>query len=110
MNIRDDILEYPYNGRITRETIINGDEQEVVCYDGVMDLHMVTNEEGRTLQVAAYIVSIPLLTDDNGEYIVPKKYDKVAVTRYGEEIELVVDNATPSQLGGVSIYATRKIW
>lgn len=110
--IRDEILEYPYTGTITRVTSGKGmsTDTEVVIYEGVMDEHQRTDEEGRTLQTASYIISIPLTTDENGSWIVPKKGDKVSVTRYGATFTLTVDNADPSQLGGVSIYATRTSW
>lgn len=109
---RDEILEYPYQGTIMR--VIQGKgskpDSEVVLYEGVMDEHMVTDEEGRTLQTSSYIISIPLIKDTEGSWIVPRKGDKITLTRYGETFGLTVDNAEPSQLGGVSIYATRNSW
>ena len=106
--IYDEILEYPYNGTITR--VIAGvgddDDQEMVIYSGEMDEHMVTDEEGRTMQTSSYIVSIPLTNNDS----IPRKGDKVTVMRYGETFNLVVDNAEPSQLGGVSVYCARNSW
>ena len=109
---RDEILEYPYQGTITRIIEGQGDEEdtEVTLYEGVMDEHMVTDNEGRVLQTSSYIVSIPLVKDENESYIIPKKGDKISLTRYGEELMFVVDNSEPSQLQGVSIYATRKVW
>lgn len=110
--MRDEILEYPYSAVITH--IIRGrgttKDQRVVIYEGVADEHMVTDEEGRTLQTASYIVSIPLTKDGTGAWIVPHKGDEVAITRYGETFTLTVDNAEPSQIGGVSIYASRNSW
>lgn len=110
--LRDEILEYPYTGTITR--IVQGTgknpDTESTLYEGVMDEHMVTNEEGRTLQTASYIISIPLTKDKDGGWIVPRKGDKISLTRYGETFLLTVDNAEPSQLGGVSIYAARSSW
>jgi hypothetical protein len=109
---RDEILEYPYQGTITHVIEGQGDEEdtEVTLYEGVMDEHMVTDNEGRVLQTSSYIVSIPLVKDENESYIIPKKGDKISLTRYGEELMFVVDNSEPSQLLGVSIYATRKVW
>lgn len=109
---RDEILEYPYTGTITRVVEGTGREPDttIVLYDGVMDEHMVTDEEGRVLQTASYIISIPLTKDEEGNWIVPRKGDNIKITRYGETFELVVDNSEPSQLGGVSIYAARKSW
>lgn len=110
--IRDVIQEYPYSGTIKRtvETHGDGDDEQFVVYDGVMDEHLMTDDEGRTLQTSSYIISIPLTTDDGGEWIVPRKDDAISLERYGETLKFVVDNAEPSQLGGISIYATRKVW
>lgn len=109
---RDEILEYPYVGTIKRIVQGKGDEPdtETLLYDGAMDEHLVTSEEGRTLQTSSYIVSIPLTKDAAGQWIVPRKGDKIEITRYGETFSLTVDNAEPSQLGGVSIYASRNSW
>ena len=123
--IRDEILEYPYTGFIERTiesaptTPVGGDEDDepisddedvVVVYEGMMDEHMVTDDEGHTMQTASYIISIPLTKDDDGNYIIPRKGDRITLNRYGEVLKFSVDNAEPSQLGGVSIYTTRKIW
>lgn len=109
---RDEIMEYPYTGTITR--VIQGKgskpDTEEILYDGVMDEHMVTDEEGRSLQTASYIVSIPLTKDENNQWIVPRKGDIIQITRYGETFKLTVDNADPSQLGGISIYCSRNSW
>ena len=110
--MRGEILEYPYTGIITRVIEGSGREPDVVItvYEGVMDEHMVTDEEGRTLQTSSYIVSIPLTQDADGTWRIPKKGDKISITRYGETFSLTVDNAEPSQLGGVSIYSSRNSW
>lgn len=109
---RDEILEYPYQGTITRLIEGHGDEDdtEVTLYEGVMDEHMVTDDEGRVLQTSSYIISIPLTKDDNGNYIIPRSGDNISLLRYGESLQFTVDNAEPSQIGGVSIYVTRKVW
>jgi hypothetical protein len=75
-----------------------------------MDEHMATDEQGNVMQTASYIISIPLTKDSSGNWIVPHKGDKISLTRYGETFNLTVDNSDPSQLGGVSIYATRNSW
>lgn len=110
--IGDEILEYPYECSIYR--VIQGDgmekDHDELLYDGVCDEHMTTYEEGRSLQTASYIISIPLTKDEDGAWIVPRKGDKIDLYRYGEDILLIVDNAEPSQLGGVSIMATRTSW
>jgi hypothetical protein len=109
---RNEISEYPYQGTIKRIVQGKGDspDTEVLLYTGVMDEHMATDEEGRTLQTSSYIISIPLTKDANDKWIVPKKGDKIEITRYDETFSLTVDNAEPSQLGGVSIYASRNSW
>lgn len=108
----DEILEYPYVGVITRVIAGSGDEDdaEIVVYNGAMDEHLVTAEEGNTMQTSSYIISIPLTKDDNGDWIVPRKGDKISLTRYGETFSLTVDNADPSQLWGVTIHASRNDW
>ena len=110
--MRVSISEYPYQGTISRVNRGKGnaDDTETIIYDGVMDEHMMTESEGRTLQTSTYIISIPLKKNEGGEWIVPRKGDKITITRYGETFNLTVENAEPSQLGGVSIYATRNSW
>ena len=110
--IRDEILEYPYQGTIIRVIEGHGDEDdtEVTLYEGVMDEHMVTDDEGRVLQTSSYIISIPLTKDDNKNYIIPRSGDRISLVRYGESLRFIVENAEPSQIGGVSIYVTRKSW
>ena len=112
MFTRDEILEYPYNGVVKRVEEGQGDEEdvEIVIYEGVMDEHMTTDDEGRMLQTSSYIISMPLTKDANDEYIIPRKGDKIELVRYGEAMDFEVDNAEPSQLGGISVYCTRKIW
>lgn len=109
---KSEIAEYPYYGKITRFVEGKGTEEdhEETIYEGAMDEHMLTDEEGRQLQTSSYIVSIPLLQDENGKWNLPRKDDDISITRYGETFELKVDNAEPSQLGGISIYASRNSW
>lgn len=108
----DIAAEYPYYGVITRRIEGTGrnPDVDVVIYEGVMDENMATDEEGRTLQTSSYIISIPLTQDENGEWRVPHKGDKISLTRYGETFTLTVDNADPSQIGGITIYASRNSW
>lgn len=109
---RDEIVEYPYSGVITRTIEGHGDDddQVVEIYNGVMDEHMVTDDEGRVLQTSSYIISIPLTKDDEGKHIIPRSGDEISLERYGETLRFTVDNAEPSQLMGVSVYCTRKDW
>ena len=69
----------------------------------------VANYNGEVItysQLAENILRFHLLFEKSG--IV--KGDKISINRYGETFNLTVDNADPSQLGGVSIYATRNSW
>lgn len=108
---KDEILEYPYNGTITR--VIEGegrdDDTSIVIYEGMMDEHLNTPEEGSSMQTATYIISIPL-TKNNDEYVIPLKGDLIEINVYGYVFQLTVNNSEPSQLGGVSITATRNSW
>lgn len=112
---RETILEYPYYGQIYR--VVDGmgreSDTETLLYEGVMDEHQVTDEEGVTMQTSSYIISVPFkgyCTCCGGGVTLPKKGDKILLTRYGETFELRVDNAEPSQVGGISIYAARVDW
>lgn len=109
---RDEILEYPYRGTITHVVAGVGREPdtEVLVYDGPMDEHLRSDEEGKTLQTSAYIISMPLTKNEDNEWIVPRKGDKISVDIYGMSLDLTVDNAEPSQLGGVTVYASRNSW
>ena len=110
--LRGEISEYPYTGTISRVvqgTGRNPDTTETI-YEGVMDSHLQTDEEGRVMQTAVYVVSIPLTKDKNDKWIVPRKGDKITVNSYDYSYNLTVDNADPSQIGGVSIWATRNSW
>lgn len=109
------ILEYPYCGQIYH--VVDGmgreSDTETLLYEGVMDEHQVTDEEGTTMQTASYIISVPwkdYCTCCGGGVTLPKKGDRIVLLRYGEEFELRVDNAEPSQIGGISIYASRADW
>ena len=110
--IKGEIDEYPYEGTITR--IVEGDgrseDETIIVYQGKMDEHMVTDEEGRSMQTSSYIISIPLVQDEMGNWCIPRKGDNIELIRYGETIEFNVDNAEPSQIGGVSVYASRNSW
>lgn len=110
--MREEISEYPYWGTITRTISGVGREpdQFEVIYEGVMDEHMFNEKDGLVMQTSSYVISIPLVSDKEGNWIVPHKGDKISITRYGETFTLTVDNADPSQLMGVSIYATRNSW
>ena len=110
--VRDEILEYPYQGKIYRLVVGQGDAEDTYTeiYNGVMDETMMTDDEGRVLQTSSYVISIPLTQDKNGAYIIPDKGDRIELVRYGQTVKFTVDNAEPSQLGGISIYSTRKNW
>lgn len=110
--IRGEIEVYPYSGVITR--IVEGsgmeEDSEVEVYRGEMDEHLRTPEEGSTLQTSSYVISIPRTQDENGVWRIPHKGDRIEMSRYGETLNFIVDNAEPSQLDGISIYATQQNW
>lgn len=112
MPLHNEILEFPYKGVIRRIIAGQGDaeDQVVEIYNGVMDETMKMDDEGRSLQTSAHVVSIPLTKDSEGNYIIPIRGDKIELVRYGQRILFNVDNAEPSQLDGVSIYCTRNKW
>ena len=105
------ILEYPFNGVITRmETTMfpNGDTEEtqIEIYNGSIDVALSTPEIGTLAQTSNYIVSMPLIATDSG-YIIPKKDDRILVNMYGDIFSLSVNNIIVSQLGGITVYASR---
>ena len=109
------IEEYPYTGTINRIITIqddNGDITETTkeIYNGSMDFSLQSDKNGTVAQTSNYIVSIPLLLDYNNKYNLPHKDDLIVIDNYEESINLKIDNAIPSQLGGVTIYATRGDW
>jgi hypothetical protein len=53
---------------------------------------------------------MPLTKDVDGNYIIPRKGDEVSIDRLGETMNFVIDNVEPSQLDGISLYATRQDW
>ena len=110
--MRDEILEYPYQGVINRIIVGHGDDDDttVEIYNGIMDETIRTDDNGRALQTSSYVISIPLTKGSDNKYIIPIKGDEITLVRFDQEVSFVVDNAEPSQLGGVSIYATRKEW
>lgn len=108
----DEITEYPYTGvvkRIIQGTGRNPDREEQI-YSGEMDAQVAKDEQGNVAQTSEYIVCMPLTTNQQGQYIIPKKGDKISLTQYGVTFEMVVNNADPSQLGGITVYATRTSW
>lgn len=103
------IDEYPFTGRIfhIKESSF-GDDVEIEVYSGVMDVNLQTDEQGTTAQTATYIVSIPLPKID-GKFQNPvRKNYLIECDVYGETFQMEVDNYIPSNLGGITIYATRK--
>ena len=110
--IRNEILEYPYTGVINRIVAGKGDNDDttVEIYSGEMDETNRTDDNGRSLQTASHVISIPLVKGSDNKYIIPTKGDEIILTRFDQEVAFIVDNSEPSQLGGVSIYCTRKEW
>lgn len=109
------IDEFPYSGVITRKistTADNGDVDESVVeiYNGKMDVSLLTNEVGTVAQTANYVVFIPLIKGSDNKYNIPRKNDSILVNGYGEVFTLIVNDPIPSQLGGITVYATRGDW
>lgn len=110
------VEEYPFSGIINR-TVVNKDdntgetsEQKVVIYDGKMDYSMNTAEIGNVAQTSNYVVFMPLTKDINGKHILPKKNDMITISSYDESFTLTVNNYVASQIGGITIYASRGDW
>lgn len=110
------IEEYPFSGEISRTVVVKDevtddtDEQQIVIYSGNMDCSMNTAEVGSVAQTSDYVVSMPLTKGSDGKYILPKKNDSISVSTYDESFTLTVNNYMPSQLGGITIYASRGDW
>ena len=105
------VSEYPYIGVITRKESVEDENHEITetdveVYNGEIDYSLNTSEVGLVAQTSNYILSMPLTQDVSGNYILPKRGDKVSLNAYGETIELKVNDYIPSQVGGITIYAT----
>ena len=53
---------------------------------------------------------MPLTKDTEGKYIIPKKDDIIVLNEYGTNITFIVQNYMVSQLGGITIRASRGQW
>ena len=109
------VEEYPYTGTINRIVTTQADNGDIAettkeIYSGEMDFSLQNDKNGIVAQTSSYIVSIPLILGSDNKYNIPHKDDIITVDNYGESINLKVDNAIPSQLGGITIYATRGDW
>jgi len=103
--------EFPYRGVITRNTTIeeeNGDVNVTTSeiYNGVMDYSLNTAVVGLSPQTADYVVSMPLTQDVSGNYIMPRKGDKITISAYGDLLTFTVVNKIPSQVGGITVYVS----
>jgi len=102
------IEEYPFTGTIVRTTVDGlGDITEATIYDGKMDVSLNTAIVGSTAQTSNYIVSMPF---DKADYLILKKNDVITVEMYGDIVSLTINNYIPSQLGGLTVYASRGDW
>lgn len=110
------IQEYPFSGIIKRTVTLEDpvtketSEETVTIYSGEMDCSMNTAEVGKIAQTSDYVVSMPLVKDSNNKYVFPKKNDEIIVSTYDDSFTLTVNNYMPSQLGGITIYASRGDW
>jgi hypothetical protein len=103
--------EFPYSGVITRTTTIEEDNGDVnvttsEIYNGVMDYSLNTAVVGLSPQTADYVVSMPLTKNVSGNYIMPRKGDKITISVYGDLLSFTVVNKIPSQVGGITVYAS----
>lgn len=103
--------EFPYSGVITRTTTIEEDNGDVnvtttEIYNGVMDYSLNTANVGLSPQTADYVVSMPLTQDASGNYIMPRKGDKITISVYGDLLTFTVVNKIPSQVGGITVYVS----
>ena len=109
------IEEYPFSGEISRTVVVKDevtgdtDEQQIVIYSGNMDCSMNTAEVGNVAQTSDYVISIPL-KDINGNSIIVRKNDIISINMNGDSFTLSINNYIPSQVGGISIYASRGDW
>ena len=102
------IEEFPFSGTIVRTTAnALGDISETTVYDGKMDVSLNTAIVGSTAQTSNYIVSMPF---DKADYLILKKNDVITVEMYGDVVSLTINNYIPSQLGGLTVYASRGDW
>lgn len=103
------IDEFPFSGIITRSMMdeSSGDIVDTTIYMGRMDYSLSTAERGEYAQTDSSIVSIPLIKDKNGKYIIPKKNDVITISTFDDSFKLVIDNSVPSAIGGVTIYCSR---
>ena len=106
---------YPYQGIITRSTTTVNDvgdttTENLEVYNGKMDYTLLSAESGQTAQTAIYTVCIPLTKDASNNYKIPKKDDKIILNEYGTNITFIVQNYMVSQLGGITISASRGQW
>lgn len=102
------IEEFPFSGTIVRTTAnALGDISETTVYDGKMDVSLNTAIVGSIAQTSDYIVSMPF---DKANYVSLKKTDVITVDMYGDILTLTIDNYIPSQIGGLTVYASRGDW
>jgi hypothetical protein len=106
-----DIEEFPYDGKVTR--IIEstfGDDEELIVYEGKMDVNLSQPESGSTAKTSSYVIDLPLSVKDGVYYNPVRTNDIITVTVFGETFDLEVDNSIASMLGGITVYAKRKSW
>jgi len=102
------IEEFPFSGTIVRTTAnALGDISETTVYDGKMDVSLNTAIVGSIAQTSDYIVSMPF---NKADYVALKKTDVITVDMYGDILTLTIDNYIPSQIGGLTVYASRGDW
>jgi hypothetical protein len=49
---------------------------------------------------------MPLTKNVSGNYIMPRKGDKITISVYGDLLSFTVVNKIPSQVGGITVYVS----
>jgi hypothetical protein len=108
------VVEYPFTGVIKRNTgsdpILGTEGTSTIIYSGEMDYGVNTAKTGNIAQTSDCIVSMPLIKDNGGNYILPKKEDIITVNVFGDVFDATIVNYEVSQLGGITVYVTRGGW
>jgi hypothetical protein len=109
-----DVVEYPFAGVIKRSTgydpILGTGGTTTTIYSGVIDYGVNTAKTSNIAQTSDCIVSMPLIKSSGGSYALPKKDDIITINAFGDIFDATIVTYEVSQLGGITIYATRGGW
>lgn len=106
------INEFPSTGSFIHiEESSLGADSEVTVYDGIMDIQVSSAEINMVGQESNYMVYMPLILDDSGNFVNPiRKGDKFIGNCFGESISGRVQNSSPSLLGKLNVWIQRENW